>query len=392
MDSIQVTTVAGSGAFDSKDGIGLSAAFRSPEGMCYSPVDDSLLITETGSHCIRRLFPANPKRKAELHRLLHSVVPIQPLILIILDFSIATSKCSVAACAVTFVDAGISSADAVTTICGSRVAGFAHGNCLDARFNRPSAICVDPLSPIHCFYVGDLSSIRHVNTAIDTVSLIAGSDQPGWMDGVGMWVGFSTVYDLVCTSTSSSGNRFLYVSDTFNDCIRSVDVTNRTVTTVLGDRKRRSRNGLGLDCSIARPRKIVFDRSESVLYIASEGGICRFELGNKQLTHYQCRNDELATALYPSGLALTPRGQLLVSCMNLHSIFLLDPDTGAFDLLAGPGLAGAGQSGKTDGAGSDARFNLPTSLVVVEHERSAFMVESQGTRVRCITLPESLFH
>ncbi len=86
---VVVTTIAG--APFSGDA-GTAASFIAPEGICYSETDGSLLVTDTGSHEIRRMYPTNEKRKSALDRALSTALfesdalPIQPLIAIVSDF------------------------------------------------------------------------------------------------------------------------------------------------------------------------------------------------------------------------------------------------------------------------------------------------------------------
>ncbi len=80
MESIQVTTATHSQASDA----------------CYVPINDSLLIAGFPAQ-VYRMYPAAPKRKSELLRLLTSslveesdALPIQSLVAIIFDFAITT--------------------------------------------------------------------------------------------------------------------------------------------------------------------------------------------------------------------------------------------------------------------------------------------------------------
>ncbi len=95
MESIVVTTIAGSGEYGIRDGVGTAASFNTVEEICYSEASGSLLVAEAEYACIRRLYPATQSRKSELMRVLGlsliEAVPIQPLISIIFDFAIGDS-------------------------------------------------------------------------------------------------------------------------------------------------------------------------------------------------------------------------------------------------------------------------------------------------------------
>ncbi len=98
MSQIVVTTLAGSGEQRSTNGFGTAASLHAPTAICYCATDDSLLITEAGSHRIRRVFPATEQRKSALNRILRAVLiesgalPVQPLLSIIFDFALTTKS------------------------------------------------------------------------------------------------------------------------------------------------------------------------------------------------------------------------------------------------------------------------------------------------------------
>ncbi len=72
MDSVVVTTIAGSGRASWVDGIGTAASFDGAIGICYSQSRDALLIAELDSNRVRCLYPATEqRRKALTHSLSH---------------------------------------------------------------------------------------------------------------------------------------------------------------------------------------------------------------------------------------------------------------------------------------------------------------------------------
>ncbi len=273
-------------------------------------------------------------------------------------------------------------------VCGSYAGGFNHGDCLTAQFSHPFAICVDPIRPLN-FYVGDSSSIRYVDTGTGRVSLIAGDKKQGSVDGACAVAAFKVIYGLVCVR---GGDR-LFAADYQNHKIRSVDLETQTVTTVAGNGKRHSKDGGGQKCSIIQPRKLAFDRSrsikpESVLYITSGHGIRRFEIDAAEMTTCEWRG---STELDPWAIDATPSGHLIVSCLNANTIYSFDPRTCEHAVLAGPEVK-SGSACYANGSGSNARFDRPIALVVVEHERCAYICDVSNHRIRHITLPASLFY
>ncbi len=120
---------------------------------------------------------------------------------------------------------GAASISRPVPVCGGGEMGFRHGKCLtEAQFYELSAICVDSIHPMN-YFVGDRTSIRYVDTETDTVSLVAGSEERDFADGIGAAARFYEVRCLLCTS---DGQR-LVVSDKENYRIRSVDLKTKAV-------------------------------------------------------------------------------------------------------------------------------------------------------------------
>ncbi len=309
----------------------------------------------------------------------------------------------------------------VVTVCGfSGERDFCETSSLaDAVFDGPSCLCIDPIHPTS-YYVGDFTSIRYVNTETDTVTAIAGSGRAralrsAFADGVGAEAGFTHVYDIVC---KSDGSR-LYVSDCQNSKIRSVDVKTRRVTTVAGYDPLQPTTTHPL----CRPRKIVFDRSvtgtgtgkpESTLYFtADRDGLWRLQLtetddttttatttlaagNNSKLTLclWRDKNGQSdSESLVPWGLACTTRGQLIISCRSTSSLYLYDPPSGHYEVVAGPGtMSRIINRGFADGSGRDALFHCVYDVVLVDHERCVYITDAGNRRIRRITLPQTLLN
>ncbi len=93
MQSIQVSTIAGSGVDDCIDGVGTAAAFGRPTAICYSEASGMLLVSDGNAKRIRSVpvTAVTERRSADLKRSLTAAlmesgaIPIQ-LILIIHDF------------------------------------------------------------------------------------------------------------------------------------------------------------------------------------------------------------------------------------------------------------------------------------------------------------------
>ncbi len=308
--------------------------------------------------------------------------------------------------------------DEVTTVLGLNPVGAGdRGGGDGSVLKTPYSLCADPLRP-DCYYVGDLYAITHCDMTTDSTRLVAGGDQTGYKAGFGAGAQFNYVMGLAAvtnstgtgTGTTTKTTTTLYVSDYGNNQIREVNTQTQGVTSVAGDRTYRTKDGIGLDCSVFYPRRLVFDRSrtatatttkpESILYIASEKAIRRLDLTTFEMTTCKSsdqRDGGMLSVISPWGIDITPSGHLIVS--GSHAVFLYDPRTGEDELLAGSRAVGDAGRGYADGASSigtgsgtsTVRFRYPLSLVVVDHDRCAFVTDLDNARLRCLALPASLF-
>jgi hypothetical protein len=116
----------------------------------------------------------------------------------------------------------------VTTIAGSIDPGLVNAQGLDARFNQPRGIAVDPAGNIYVADWGN-NSLRKITLA-GSVSTLAGSlnGTPGYLDSSGTAALFSAPSGL---SIDSGG--FLYVGDEFTYRVRKVSLSG-VVTTLAG--------------------------------------------------------------------------------------------------------------------------------------------------------------
>lgn len=237
------------------------------------------------------------------------------------------------------------------------------------------AVCADPIHPLN-LWVGDKTSIRYVDTENDTVSLIAGSASDAHSyepDGIGESARLYLVFSIICTRDGAR----LYATNYQYYGIRMVDLKTRAVTCVG-------------DFSFHGVRKCIFDRCsrgkpESALYFTSNIGIYHLELATETVSRcpWHGGDDSMINAW---GLSATPSGHLIFSRANTIHVF--DPVSGEHQLIAGAATNGYGFA---DGPGLDARFGHPWDLVVVDHAQCVFVADNDNRRIRCITLPPSMF-
>lgn len=157
---------------------------------------------------------------------------------------------------------------ATSTLVGGDERGFVDGVGTGARFSGPTGVAC---SAAGVLFVADSDNhvIRTVDTALGRVATLAGSGssvQPG-VDGVGSAAGFSGPSGV---ALSTAGD-VLYVTDTLNHAIRAVDVASGRVSTLAGGAGAGYANGARAGARFNRPTAIAVDGWTGVLVIADTG-------------------------------------------------------------------------------------------------------------------------
>ena len=205
--------------------------------------------------------------------------------------------------------------------------GSVDGTGSAARFYNPNGVAVDGSGNV---YVADRlnHTIRKVTPA-GVVSTLAGlAGNPGSSDGTGSAARF---YAPAGLAVDSSGN--VYVADTYNSTIRMVTPSG-VVSTLVG---------------------LAGSRGSS----DGTGNAARF--------------------YYPFGVAVDSSGNLYVADTHNNTIRMVAPG-GVVSTLAGL----AGSSGSSDGTGSAARFNGPSS-VAVDASGNVYVADTFNSTIRMVT-------
>ncbi len=217
-----VTTFAG-GQKGSADGVGNAARFNVPKGVVLDSAGNAY-VTDIGNCAVRKVSP-------------DAVVSTLP------TKGICPERIAIDALGHLFVTADtpqIWRLDAVGTLsllAGSPVPGYADGKGSSAQFKTPIGIACDAQGNV---YVGDEGDnrIRRITPAGD-VTTLAGSGDPGFIDGIGVVARFNGPDGL---ATDTQGN--LYVADVFNHSIRRVS-PDGVVTTIAGTGTPGRADGMG---------------------------------------------------------------------------------------------------------------------------------------------------
>ncbi|OAM91661.1 hypothetical protein AW736_02350 [Termitidicoccus mucosus] len=229
----------------------------------------------------------------------------------------------------------------------------------DSSFAQSSAIVMDASGTL---YVADAS--RHVIQAIapgKNVTTFAGMlDSPGAVDGTGTAAKFNTPAGLV----SRSGT--LYVADAGNNSIRTVALSTRMVSTLLSgtiaDTTKRLSNPSAIAVDAAG-NVYVADTGNHVIRLVSASGTITTLAGAPGVSGTTNASGTQALFNAPAGIALLEMGgsgTLYVADTGNHTIRAIALDGGAVSTVAGqPATAGS-----DDGPASAALLNEPRGLVL----------------------------
>ncbi len=359
---IVVSTAAGDGKDECRDGFGPPAALSKPWGLVQSPDARSLIFTEVGSHRIRR------------YDLIDGMCPFFPSLLRRIFELRFRLFC---ACV-----------GRVSTLLGSGK-GFVSGDAKTTQFTFPLSLCFDPLKPNNLF-IGEYYSIRYWDMAKNEVTLIAGDGTEGFADGVGSKARFYGVSGMLCHPDGKT----LYLCDKFNRRLRKVDLPSQTVTTIAGDGLQGIRDGKGLDCSVTSPVQLVFDQSpnvkpNSVFLFACSIGLRRYDIETGAVTTIKFA---LADKIHFdfSSLAWAPSGHLVVGGRESFAtgVYLIDVQTASIVRVAGKESMGQWYA---EGGPTEAQFTELTGIAINEREHCLFTTDYDNNRIRRITLPPEIF-
>ncbi|VVB57863.1 Right handed beta helix region [Candidatus Anstonella stagnisolia] len=193
------------------NGVGAAAKFSAPRGLSYDPAG-FLYVADEGNHRIRKI-------------------------------DLATNT--------------------VTLLSGSGTAGYLDGANTTARFYAPASTS---LGTDGYLYVADSSNhrIRKVELSTGTASLVAGSGTAGYLEGIGAAARF-----YYPGGVAFGADGYLYVADTYDHCIRKIELSTNTTSLVAGSTSRVSgtTDGVGSAARFYYPRGITYD-SAGTLYVA----------------------------------------------------------------------------------------------------------------------------
>lgn len=219
-----------------------------------------------------------------------------------------------------------------------------------------------------------------LNVNAQIVSTVAGSTQ-GFANGTGNTAQFNQPFGVAVALDGT-----IYVADTYNNVIRKI-TTDGTVTTFAGS-VGGFVDGVGNNAQFNYPQGIAVDASGNV-FVADTGnhairkisvsGVVTTFAGGSTILGFADGIGTEAKFYLPSSLVIDSEGNIFVS------------DTGNFRIRKITAarvvttIAGNSNYGYADGIGSDAQFISPNGIAL-NSEGSLFVADSQNQRIRKITL------
>ena len=370
-----VTTFAGSaGSSGSADG-GALARFRYPGGIC-SDTDGNLYVSDTYNHTIRKVTTsgvvstiagsagasgsANGSGTAARFNKPMGLCYFNQLF-VADSFNDDIRQVSVAGTALTYAGA-------------------------PASFDKPKAACIDPAGNV---YVADSNSntIRKVTPNGVTTILAGSAGSEGHADGVGSAASFNYP-EGICYDPD---NGMLYVADTDNSYIRSVNPVTGEVKLVVGNwALTPSADGTGANASVWYPDGICYSSVDHNMYIAdtndqtirrmTTAGVVTTIAGSHGLSGMTDGTGTGARFYYPTGICVGPAGDLYVTDWSTNLVRKVTT-SGVVTTVAGQ-VGG----GFADGAALSARFTRPWGIAYDGADGCLYVADEWNYAVRRITL------
>jgi sugar lactone lactonase YvrE len=359
--SAVVSTLAGSGAVGSHNGISTNASFWFPSGVAVD-VAGNVYVADQSNNLIREI-----NRSGYVTTLAGSGSPGAGN-----STSVTASFNNPTGVAVdgqnnlyvadyeNNVIRKIDSMGVVTTFAGNGTQGSGNGLALSASFYSPYGIAVDGIGNVYVSEIGN-EDIRIISPS-GVVSTLAGG-QPGNSNGTGAAASFNNPTGV---AVDAAGN--VYVADNLNSMIRKITPGGVVSTLAGGHGLPGATNGPVAGATFNNPSSVAVDASGNVYVADAANNLIRqisatgtvITFAGSGLTGSSDGNVG-ASFNYPTGVAVDVAGNVYVADKGNNKIRLIS------NYQQVSTLAGNGNPGSANGIGSGATFNQPFGLAVNAH-------------------------
>lgn len=217
---------------------------------------------------------------------------------------------------------------AASPFAGSGQQGFADGDPLAARFNRPFGLAVDAEGNVLVADAGN-HRIRVVSASLRRVGTLAGQGPAGHADGVASQARF-----LGPTALALAGDGQLWIADAGNHRLRVLSPQGQ-VSSPVGQGEAGASDGALLQARFSEPTALAFDGAK-LLWVADAGNalLRRVDLNSGQVSTLPEAGASAPIALrYPAALAVDESGVLWVADPEAQALWARSP-SGAWDGLS----------------------------------------------------------
>lgn len=257
------STLAGSGAYGSQDGVGSAASFSQPSGITVD-LDGNAYVADTSNHSIRRIGPSGAVTTLAGSGIAGAADGVGSAATFNMPWRVAAAADGSVYVTDTYNQKirKVSRDGTVTTFTGSGAIGSTDGSSTIASFYYPFGLAAAFDGTV---YVADNSnqSVRKVATD-GSVTTFAGSGTAGFVNGTGLAASFQSPY-----GAAVDGQGFVYIADTLNHSIRKISPAG-IVTTLAGTGARGNNDGAAATASFSDPQGVAVDANGNV-YVADTG-------------------------------------------------------------------------------------------------------------------------
>lgn len=251
----------------------------------------------------------------------------------------------------------IDSNGVVTTLAGSRTPGLLNGTGTNAKFFSPSGIDIDSFGNL---YIADTSNncIRKIDSN-GVVTTFSGGKK-GYLDGTIATAQFEGVTDIAI-----DGNNNMYITDSTNNSIRKIDISNNSVTTL----------HLQSSYTLNYPSSIDVSSDGNTIFVADTNNNRILRIIKESVNYIPlviCGNSQNTLNGFVDGLPNTskcfnPTG--LYFDENINTVYFTDTLNNTVRKINNNNytetITGVTSPGYNNGSPFDTRFNKPSGIIVI---------------------------
>lgn len=270
----------------------------------------------------------------------------------------------------------------ITTLAGTGICGFAGdgGPAKDAELYFPSGIAVDAHGNV---FFADAGSLRiRVVSGSGIIETVAGGGTYGFCGDGGPAKLACFEFPTAIAIGAGQGGESLYIADTYNNRVRQVNLSTGIITTIAGDGVAgySGDGGLAVDASLDTPKGLAVSSSSHLLWISdtSNSAVRSVDTNTGIITTFFGNGTCGVTLCFPLGMSLDQSGNIYVSAVGNGDVIEIQVPSAVAIVKAGNG--GQGYSG--DGGQAVSALLNSAQDVLVAPAGNLLIVDSGNNRLR----------